>query len=208
MRDLFTEARDKAEAQVRIRLPNAARAVLETRRAEYDAFRNAPDEDGPEIVDDPWDAAAPGRPGTAGPWATAAPGPPPPREFVHTPPPAYHAPPARPVRRQPSAVEGMLRLLLVFAILFCGWILLGTLAGLISAVTGDEPEKPPAVKASVPERMAGTWSGTIKDRDGGGTTWKAEFTLRAGATTGQVRYLGGRCVGTAVPVSYRNGGSG
>jgi hypothetical protein len=73
-------------------------------------------------------------------------------------------------------------------------------------VSGVLLRKPaPKPTASVPKPLAGTWEGVVGDKGKGkdkNSGWKAELTLRAGKHNGEVRYLGGKCVGTAVPVSY------
>jgi hypothetical protein len=63
----------------------------------------------------------------------------------------------------------------------------------------------PKPSASVPKPFAGTWEGTVTDaakKKGTHARWKAEVTLHAGKRNGEVRYLGGKCTGTAVPVSF------
>lgn len=66
--DLFSDPVEKAEAEQRIRILNAAYEILENRRASYDALRA--EQEPAEIIEDPWDAA---QPGTADPWTAAQP---------------------------------------------------------------------------------------------------------------------------------------
>lgn len=217
--DLFTDESAKAEANVRIRLLNAARTILDGRRAAYDAFRVEEDDEGPadsEIIEDPWDSATPGAP-PPDPWDAEdwepvpepdpMPPPPPPPGPVHRPMPPpqyvftpgapYYAPPLR-VRQRPSLIaRGAIGCSLVGA----AFVILLVIAAFVSAFTEDPI---PAPAAAVPERLSGTWSGKVKDRDEQGAVWKVKFTLWAGWNNGRVDYLDGKCLGIAVPVKYKS----
>lgn len=221
--DRFPDPRAKAAAEVRIRLLNAARDVLQHRRADYDAFRSAPfdlDDDlddayeDAEIIDDPWAGAAPGAPAPpdswanagagpaapADPWDTAGPGHPP-----STPPfpPRPTAPPrfVRPVRPRRSVPARIgIGCSVTWAVVWIGGILIVLLAAVL-------PDHGPRPAVAVPSRFAGTWAGTVQDTakqhdDGTPVRWKAEVTLKAGRHNGRVRYLDGKCSGTAVPLAF------
>lgn len=66
--DLFSDPEEKAAAEERIRLVNAAYGVLEHRRAAYDDFRDSAVGEESEVIDDPWDEAVPE---TGDPWDQA-----------------------------------------------------------------------------------------------------------------------------------------
>ncbi|MCO5968985.1 J domain-containing protein [Actinoallomurus soli] len=217
--DLFPEPRAKAAAEVRIRLLNAARDVLQHRRADYDAFRSAPydldDEfEDTEIVDDPWADAAPGAPPPPDPWANAGVGPVAPPDPWETteprrpppPPPFPPPPPPRPifnrsVRRRSSPLARIgIGCSVTWGIVWLGAILIVLLAAVL-------PDHGPQPSVAVPARFAGTWAGTVQDvakrhDDGEPVRWKAEVTLKNGRHNGKVRYLDGKCSGTAVPLAF------
>lgn len=219
--DLFPDPRTKAEAEGNIRLLNAARDVLTGRRAAYDDFRNAPDEDVQEeeiIEDDPWAAAEPGVPAPRDPWASAEsfeppnppppPSPPPPRPAGRPmpPPPPYGRPPGIPPflppmrrRRRRSLAS---RIGIGCALVWGGLWIVGAGGSVLSDYLHSRSRPKPS--AAVPQRFAGTWTGVFgghgKSHING---WKAELTLREGKHNGKVRYRSGPCTGTAVPVSYR-----
>jgi curved DNA-binding protein CbpA len=209
--DRFPEPRAKAEAEETIRLLNAARDVLTGRRAAYDDFRRTRDEEVVEeeiVEDDPCATAEPGAP-PADPWDSADdfeppvpprpwPPPPPPPPPPNGPPPGVPPFLPHPGRRRPRSLGARLGMGCAFVwlglvVLYVG---LSDLSDYLRARSGPHPS------AAVPERFAGTWEGTFgghgKSHTGG---WKAELTLREGKHNGEVRYLGGRCAGTAVPVS-------
>lgn len=224
--DLFSDDAAKAEAEERIRLLNAARDVLSGRRAAYDAFRQAPEpvdepEPAEEIVDDPWATAEPGTPPPPDPWeelppdpwATAAPGPPPPPPAYRPPPPpppyGYRPPPPPPpygYRPHPPPPHVIRRRKVISRIgvgcatLWIAALLIPVVTAIFSNLFRSDPGPKPT--ATVPGRFAGDWKGTVRDAGKNGHDWAAEFDLRSGRHNGDVRYLGGRCAGTAVPVSY------
>ncbi|GAB3988463.1 hypothetical protein GCM10029978_110920 [Actinoallomurus acanthiterrae] len=219
--DLVVDARAKKTAEDRIRLLNAARDVLQHHRAAYDAFRSVPPEPEPEpeeIIDDPWADAAPGTPPPQDPWANADAGPPPPADpwdtADHGPPPpappwdtgAGRPPPApprprfvRPVRRRRSIRARVgIGCSVAWGVVWFG----GALVLILSALF---PDRGPQPSVAVPAKFAGTWQGTVTDaakKNGTHARWKAEVTLHAGKHNGDVRYLDGKCAGTAVPVSF------
>lgn len=197
--DRVTDPAGKAEAEERLRLINAARDVLLERRASYDAARRAPEPD-EEVIEDAWDTAAatstaqpdPWDTATAGahrpnPWTTTAPGPPPPPPRVRH---IHHYHPPVPPRRSKLGIGCAV---FTFA---CWALVIGT-----AVVMALRPDGPTA-EAAVPANLAGTWEGTVKDHYGDHATWAVELTLEEGQNVGEVRYLHGRCVGKAVPVSY------
>lgn len=199
--DRVTDPAGKAEAEERLRLINAARDVLLERRASYDAARRAPEPD-EEVIEDAWDTAAatstaqpdPWDTATAGahrpnPWTTTAPGPPPPPPRVRH---IHHYHPSVP-RRGGGSKAGIGCVLVVLTGLA---LLLG-----IAALVAMQPDEP-ASETVVPRDLAGTWTGNVKDHYGGRATWAVELTLKAGEKSGEVRYLHGKCIGTAVPVSH------
>lgn len=194
--DLRSDPAAKAEAEENVRLLNAAREILEKRRAAYDSFRAAPprDEEPVEIIDDPWDYAEPGR--AAGPWDHAASGGDPWKTANFGTPPTYAPPREQEYRfRRSRKRRGLLRILLTVV---CGTALAYVAAGIIGHF--GKTDGPPV---AVPEQLAGTWKGKVKDAGHDKTPWKAELTLRAGKHDGDVSYLGGKCTGTAVPISYQ-----
>ncbi|QFG20790.1 J domain-containing protein [Actinomadura sp. WMMB 499] len=204
--DRVTDPTAKAAAEDRLRLINAARDVLTTRRAAYDAARRDPVPDEPgapeaeELIDDPWAAATPGAgrsDAPEDPWESASPGrqpPPPPRPPPPPPPPApprYMAPQYPRARHSPGS-RLAIGCAAVFAIF---WVLImGT--ALVFALQPDGPTP----EASVPDDLAGTWAGTVKRVAGDRNSWDVELTLEEGLKLGEVRYLKGECTGTAVPV--------
>lgn len=176
--DRFPDSRAKAEAEKTIRLLNAARDVLTSRRAAYDGFRLRP-------------ATRPAPP--------PPPPPAPPARSASSP--GTPVPDTPPGRRRPRPLGVRLGLGCVTA-----WAGLAVLSIGIFALA-DRPKAGPGSRPSVavPGRFAGTWVGVFggDDRthaDG----WTAELTLRTGRHNGDVRYLRGRCSGTAVPVSARD----
>jgi hypothetical protein len=214
--DLFLDSRAKTEAEENIRLLNAARDVLMSRRAAYDAFLSAPDEEADEeeiIEDDPWAAAEPGVP-PPGPWASAdsfepprpppSPLPPRPGGRPMPPPPRYgHSPGIPPflppLRPRPHRSLGA-RIAMGCAAVWGGLWIVGTGISLLSPSLHSPSGPKPS--ASVPKRFAGTWVGVFGGQGESHVNgWKAELTLREGKHNGEVRYQGGACAGTAVPVS-------
>jgi hypothetical protein len=217
--DLFSERQAKAEADQRIRLLNAAREILHNRRAAYDAVRSAPaDEEieDAEIIDDPWATAESGTPPPADPWDTADSGRPPPPQHAQPPrthppmppPPRYgdspgarfHPPPAPLRRRRLTAWKIGLGCSVVWCLVLFAGVISMVRSALSPSDTGPKPS------ASVPAPLAGTWEGMVKDagkQKGKKSGWKAALTLRTGKHNGEVRYLDGKCTGTAVPVSYQ-----
>lgn len=191
--DRVTDPSAKAEAEERLRLLNAARDVLLNHRASYDDARRAPEPSHEEIIEDPsdiedpWDMATAGarRPG---PRTTTVPGPPPPARVRHI----HHYHPSVP-RRGGGSKAGIGCVLVVLTGLA---LLLG-----IAALVAMQPDEP-ASETVVPRDLAGTWTGNVKDHYGGRATWAVELTLKAGEKSGEVRYLHGKCIGTAVPVSH------
>ncbi|WP_307801723.1 J domain-containing protein [Actinomadura violacea] len=215
----------KAAATERFQRLNAAYTVLTRDRAAYDAHRRSvreaaedAGEDGPaptveEVVDDPWDAASPGAPGAppapgreADPWDSAAPGAPPPPTY---PPPHRHPPPPRspfpyvppspthqaaPQRRR----KVVSRLGIGCAVLWAGFWFLVASATLLSAVLDDRP----SAEVAVPTALAGTWKGKATDRGAEHSEWDVELTLEEGKKDGEIRYLHGKCAGTAVPLTF------
>lgn len=198
--DRFPESRAKAEAEETLRLLNAARDVLTGRRAAYDDFRCAPVAEAEEIVeDDPWATAEPGVPSPADPWAAADAFEPPGPSRPPPPPPHYGPPPGPPPgRRRPRSLGA--RFGIGCAVVWAGLLVL--YVGLVELGDHLQSRSGPHPTAAVPERFAGTWTGVV---GGHGTShaggWQAELTLREGEHNGKVRYLDGRCDGTAVPAS-------
>lgn len=201
--DLFPDERAKAEADERIRLLNAARDILGGRRADYDAFRSGPDEVlddevlDEEIVDDPWDTAVPGTPPPVDPWSAAEPVEP---RYAAPPqmtPPRFVRSPRRPKAMTPR--RALLRLGIGCAPIWVLILLFNVGPAIHSALRPSHSGPKPL--ASVPEALAGAWRGTVRSPTDG--KWSTELTLRAGKHNGRVRYLGGKCAGTAVPVSYK-----
>ncbi|MFB4308889.1 J domain-containing protein [Actinomadura sp. GTD37] len=203
--DRITDPAAKARAEERLRLINAARDVLLKRRASYDAARRAPEperEPDEETVEDPWDTAATrssapdpwdaatAGPGAPDPWDTAVPG-----NAPAPPPPGRDVPGRRTYtsgpRRRPRADAGCM---LISAL--CWALIIGVI------VVQERRPDGPSAEASVRGDLAGTWKGTVRDRDGDRSSWAVELTLKEGKKAGEVRYLHGRCAGTAVPVSY------
>jgi hypothetical protein len=223
----------KERARRRFALITAARDILIRHRAAYDAFRDAPatgpaftedaawspedpwDTENPWDTEDPWYVAEPGappdpwdtaEPGTAppDPWDTATPGAPPAGPTPPQPPPPPrprpppYRPPPRPMGFSFGAKLGMGCVTTFALMLFIFGMVLLASATLVSPA---EPEP----RVSVPERFAGTWTGTVKGKDEDAERGKAEITLRAGRNNGRVRYLDGECTGLAVPVSNAGG---
>lgn len=199
--DLFSERRAKAEADERIRLLNAARRILDSRRSAYDAFRNAPPEsDDAEIIDDPWEAAEPGTPPSpADPWADADPGraptepydPPPPPP----PPPPYAYRTARPFHTYVRRNRRPVPCLVILVCSAVGTVFYLVLAGVLTAELNSD-SKP---SASVPTSFAGTWRGTVTEKKDKTVRWPTTLVLRAGEHGGDIRYT--KCKGTVVPLS-------
>ncbi|MFI0484777.1 J domain-containing protein [Actinomadura sp. 9N215] len=208
--DRFQQEESRAEGAELTRLLNAARDILIKDRANYDAYRDrSGTEEEPELVDDPWDTATEGRPPPPSPPPRSQPPPSPPRQDVphrRMPPPprygmpgAWPPPPAPPFRPVVPRVRVLPRVAIALTITLVACTALLTITTALLELLPD-PSDP---KAEVPARLAGTWRGTIKDRparenDDG---WRAELVLREGKHNGEVRYLGGRCSGTAVPIS-------
>ncbi|OLT25947.1 hypothetical protein BJF79_12540 [Actinomadura sp. CNU-125] len=180
--DRVTDPAAKAAAEDRLRLINAARDVLTTRRTAYDAARTEPGTpDAEEIIDDdPWATAAPDDP-----WEGASPGRRPP------PPPRYRGPQYR--ARNGPGTRFAIGCGIFFAI--CWVLFLGTVVVIAFQPDGPKPE------ASVPDDLTGTWAGTVKQVAGDRSSWDVEMTLEEGLNLGEVRYLEGKCTGTAVPVA-------
>ncbi|MFL6054257.1 MAG: J domain-containing protein [Actinoallomurus sp.] len=194
--DLFRDPQAKVEADTTIRLLTAARDVLQNHRADYDAFRTAPSEPDPEeIIDDPWADAGTGRAPPPHPWDTADLGPPP----AHRPRPYGHPP--RP-RWLPQGRTLAARIRRGWAVAWRLVVVVTVGAWVLQQLFPDDGPQP---AAAVPAQFAGTWAGTVQDaakQDGTRVRWKAEVTLRAGKHNGEVRYLDGKCAGTAVPVFF------
>lgn len=191
--DRVTDPAAKAEAEERLRLLNAARDVLLNHRASYDDARRAPEPPHEEIIEDPSDIEDPWGMATAGarrpgPRTTTAPGPPPPPRVRHI----HHYHPSVP-RRGGGSKAGIGCVLVVLTGLA---LLLG-----IAALVAMQPDES-ASETVVPRDLAGTWTGNVKDHYGGRATWAVALTLKAGEKSGEVRYLHGKCIGTAVPVSH------
>ncbi|MEV0407128.1 J domain-containing protein [Actinoallomurus sp. NPDC050550] len=162
---------------------------------------------GPPPSADPWDTADHGPPPPASPWDTADHGPPPwngppPRATpwdtgTGRPPPRPRF--VRPVRRRRSIRARVgIGCSVAWGVVWFG----GALVLILSAFF---PDRGPQPSAAVPAKFAGTWQGTVTDaakQNGTHQRWKAEVTLHAGKKNGEVRYLDGKCAGTAVPVSF------
>ncbi|RSN56806.1 hypothetical protein, partial [Actinomadura sp. WAC 06369] len=65
----------------------------------------------------------------------------------------------------------------------------------------DAPEPPPPIPAD----LAGTWTGKITEKGEKEGGWKAKFVLRKGEQGGKATYRDGKCTGSFVTVSYREG---
>ncbi|WP_433179845.1 DnaJ domain-containing protein [Actinoallomurus sp. CA-150999] len=239
--DVVADARAKKAAEERIRLLNAARDVLQHRRAAYDAFRSTPPEPEPEpeeIIDDPWADATPGAPPPQDPWANADAGPPPSADPWDTadhgpPPPASpwgtsdpdpppppwgvtdHGPPPPswdtsppPAPPRPRFVRPARRRRSRFGIgCSVAWGVVWFGGALVLILSAFFPDRGPQPSVAVPAKFAGRWKGTVTDattKNGTHQRWKAEVTLHAGKKNGEVRYLDGKCAGTAVPVSFEH----
>ncbi|WP_242906530.1 J domain-containing protein [Actinomadura terrae] len=213
--DRFTDPAAKTRAERESRLINLARDVLLNQRATYDAHRRGP-EPAEELIEEPWeefpdpwdeepppDPWADATPGAAAPPFTYAPRPQPPPAYTQPtytppayPPPTYPPPQYVPLpqsryrrRRRMGATAGA-----GCALFYFGMIFLFIAASFLGGSDDPEPEAP------VPGRLAGTWTGTVK-MVGGDSSWDIELTLRKGKHNGKVRYLRGKCTGTAVPVA-------
>jgi len=94
---------------------------------------------------------------------------------------------------------------LVFVCVFVIVLASTALIALISATYPDffQPEQGPKPSVSVPRKFAGDWKGTVRDSGGEKSRWSAEFKLRAGKHNGDVRYVGGKCTGIAVPIRLK-----
>ncbi|MGK5555722.1 J domain-containing protein [Actinomadura kijaniata] len=203
----------RPDAQERMSLITAAYEAVTRYRASYDAFRTAsaePDpepEPEPETVDDPWDDAAPGTP-APDPWETATAGrptpPPPPFRTTTAPPPFVYAPPPPPPPRYVRPRRRMSlgpKIGIGCAVLWASW----SAVFVVSAFVAAWQSRGPQPEVAVPAELAGTWKGRAKDEDrrqnGRDRGWAVEVVLRDGERNGEVRYLDGRCTGTAVPVA-------
>lgn len=217
--DRVTDPDAKARAEERLRLVNAARDILASRRAAYDAFRDASRradaaqgtagdarQNDPWQNDrwqnDPWQTASQGRPADD-PWATAATGRP--RPAPPPPPPGYHpggrVPPAPgPVFQAPRRRSGCgAKLGIGCAVFFAASYALFMAVILVGVLRSPRP----AADVAVPSDLAGTWTGTVKEREGKKKSWDVRLTLKKGKNVGEVRYLKGKCTGKAVPISLQ-----
>ncbi|WP_345367507.1 J domain-containing protein [Actinoallomurus liliacearum] len=193
---------------------------------EYEEYEEYDEPEDAEVVDDPWARAAPGAAPPRDPWAEAETGPaappdpwdaadlgrrppqyrPPPQyenpQYENPPPGGYEYEPPPPPGSPPqerSLTESIKR-----ALKMTWWTVVVTAVSvwLLGHLFSGKDEHGP--KTAVPSSFAGTWSGTVRDateRNGKPVRWEAEVTLRAGKHDGKVRYLDGKCVGTAVPTS-------